>query len=94
MCKNEQKKVYVEKEDARSDVEIFESLKDFLPNSKYIFKDDLEKYTSGVVKIHTFWNWFFSGIGKTPETVTMGKKIGYKISDIIEWLKKNTKKEL
>lgn len=67
---------------------IFSELEKYCP-SKFVFREDISKITGGILNPHTMAQLDSQGGGiKNREII--GRKVAYKITDVIQWLEENT----
>ena len=67
---------------------IFSKLEKYC-SSEFIFREDISKITGGILNPHTMAQLDSQGVGiKNREII--GKKVAYKITDVIQWLEENT----
>ena len=67
---------------------IFSKLKKYCP-SEFVFREDISKITGGILNPHTMAQLDSHGIGIKNRKV-IGRKVAYKIDDVIQWLEENT----
>ena len=67
---------------------IFSKLKKYCP-SEFIFREDISRITGGILNPHTMAQLDSQGSG-IKNRIMIGRRVAYKIDDVIHWLEENT----
>ena len=67
---------------------IFRKLEKYCP-SGFVFREDISKITGGILNPHTMAQLDSRGFGIKNKKI-IGRKVAYKIDDVITWLEENT----
>ncbi|MCR4555194.1 MAG: hypothetical protein K5766_00065 [Alphaproteobacteria bacterium] len=77
-----------EEKNKKLTLNIFEKLKEYCPYG-VIFRKDISKITGGILNPHTMAQLDSRGFGIKNKKI-IGRKVAYKIDDVIQWLEENT----